>query len=320
MNPDIWHRHALANALQSMALLAAMGGFLALLGWVLWGADGVIWLLLLGAVLLLANPVASPGLIMRLYRAERLTPQRAPLLSAALNELARRAGLSAVPALYYIPSSVTNAFSTGFPGHAAIAISDGLLRRLDTREAVAVLAHEVSHIHNNDIWVMGMADMFSRLTSILSLFGQFLLFLNLPLLLLSDVSIHWGAVLILIFAPTLSALAQLGLSRTREYNADLNAARLTGDPKSLARALVRIEQAEGSFWERILLPGRRVPEPSMLRTHPPTEERVRRLMELASPTTAKVITLPPGYEYGAEAHFGDPITRKPNWHISGLWH
>jgi heat shock protein HtpX len=320
MNPEVWHRHALANTLQSIALLAAMGGFLALLGWMLWGANGVVWLLLAGALLLLFNPVASPGLIMRMYRAERVTPDRAPLLTGALTDLARRAGLPTVPALYYIPSSMTNAFSTGFSDHAAIAVSDGLLHRLNTRETVAVLAHEVSHVRNNDIWVMGMADMFNRLTSMLSLFGQFLLFLNLPLMLLSGVSIHWGAVLILILAPTLSALAQLGLSRTRELNADLNAVRLTGDPKSLARALVKIEQTQGPFWERILLPGRRIPEPSMLRTHPPTEERVRRLLELELPTRPVAITLPLQRGIGAEPRVGDPITRRPSWHITGLWH
>jgi len=80
------------------------------------------------------------------------------------------------------------------------------------------------------MWVMGLADLFSRLTSTLSLFGQFLLLLNLPLLMFSNVGISWFAILILIFAPSISALAQLGLSRTREYHADLNAVRLTGDP------------------------------------------------------------------------------------------
>ncbi|EGV50854.1 peptidase M48 Ste24p [endosymbiont of Riftia pachyptila (vent Ph05)] len=276
IDSQIWHQHALANRIQSLLLLVAMVSFLSLLGWVLWGVDGIFWLLLLGFVLLLFNPVASPWLIMRMYRATRLTSVKAPTLDSTLRELAHRAGLHRVPELFYVPSPMVNAFTVGSRNEAVIAVTDGLLRSLDTRETVGVLAHEVSHIRNNDMWVMGMADLFSRLTSLLSLLGQFLLLLNLPLIVMSNVSINWFAILLLIFAPNLSALAQLGLSRTREYEADLSAARLTGDPEGLANALVKIEQRSGSLLERLFLPGRRIPEPSLLRTHPPTKERVRR--------------------------------------------
>ena len=113
---------------------------------------------------------------MRMYGATRLGPGQAPSLSAALLELSQRAGLSEVPDLYYLPSSMVNAFTVGRRREAAIAVTDGLLRTLDIRELTGVVAHEVSHIRNNDIWVMGVADLFSRLTSLLSLFGQFLLF------------------------------------------------------------------------------------------------------------------------------------------------
>ncbi len=316
LNSDIWLQHSFANRLQSLLLLAIMGGFLALLGQLLWGADGIVLLLLLGGVLLLFNPVVTPQLIMRMYRATRLTPDQAPALHAALVEFARRAGLSTVPVLYYIPSSMLSAFTVGRHNEAAIAVTDGLLQTLETRETIGVLAHEVSHVRNNDTWVMGVADMFSRLTSMLSLFGQFLLILNLPLILLSNVGINWFAILILIFAPNLSALAQLGLSRTREYDADLNAARLTGDPEGLARALLKIEQRSGSFMERIFLPGRRIPEPSLLRTHPPTEERVRRLMELKLPA----YSAHPQMKSVSEPAFGDRIDHPPRWRVTGLWH
>ncbi len=316
VDPNIWYRHALTNRLHSLLLLTVMGGFLMLLGWLLWGGSGLVLLLLFGAALLLLNPVLTPQLIMRMYRATRLTPSQVPALHSALTELARRAELPTVPALYYIPSSMLSAFTVGRRSEAAIAVTDGLLRTLENREAIGVLAHEVSHIRNDDTWVMGVADMFSRLTSMLSLFGQFLLILNLPLILLSNISIHWFAILILIFAPNLSALAQLGLSRTREYDADLNAARLTGDPEGLARALVKIEQRSGSFMERIFLPGRRIPEPSLLRTHPPTEERVRRLMELKPPAHP----LHPQMESLLEPVFGSRIEHPPRWRVTGLWH
>jgi Zn-dependent protease with chaperone function len=108
------------------------------------------------------------------------------------------------------------------------------------------------------------------------------------------------------------------LSRTREYDADLNAALLTGDPEGLAGALAKIERVQGGWMERILMPGRRVPEPSLLRTHPETRERIARLMALKAPPT--------GVGEGVDAipfggtTLGEPIGRLPRWHVSGLWH
>ncbi len=323
MNPRVWRQHALLNQLQTLLLLAVMGLFLAALGWLLWGSDGVVMLTFAGVVATLLNPGVSPRLVMRLYRATPLSPQQAPRLHQALEVLARRAGLPATPRLYYVPSSMVNAFAVGRPDQAAVAVTDGLLHTLDLRETVGVLAHEVSHIRSNDMWVMGLADLFSRLTSTLSLFGQFLLLLNLPLILFGQVGVSWLAIALLIFAPTLSTLAQLGLSRTREYDADLNAARLTGDPEGLARALLKIERVQGGWMERIFLPGRRLPEPSLLRTHPPTEERVARLRELqlGDDERFEPLELPGGLSRRpVEEDFGAPLRRPPRWHISGLWH
>lgn len=222
--------------------------------------------------------------------------------------------------MYYVPSQMLNAFAVGTRKHAAIAVTDGLVRQLDMRELVGVVAHEISHVRNNDLWVMGLADMFSRTTSILSLIGQFLLFLNLPLILLSQVTVNWFAIFLLIFAPNLSALAQLALARTREFDADLNAARLTGDPDGLASALVKIERAQGGWMERILMPNRRVPVPSLLRTHPETEERVRRLMELKPELQSAEILLAGEPDFDRYAVFGKPVSRPPRRHIGGLWH
>jgi heat shock protein HtpX len=302
----------------SLALLLAMGGFLGLLGWLLWGGQGVLVLLIGGAFAIAFNPSLSPRWVMRLYGAVRLGPDSAPGLSAAVRELAERAELPAVPALYYLPSRMLNAFAVGSRRRSALAVTDGLVRQLTPRELLGVLAHETSHIASNDLWVMGLADMFSRTTSLLSLLGQLLLLVNLPLMLFAAVSIDWLAILLLIFAPTLSALAQLALSRAREYDADLNAARLTGDPEGLARALAKIEKVQGGWMERIFMPGRGIPEPSLLRTHPETDDRIERLMSLKPPAVARIdrsdrlgAAYPPP---------GRPVTRSPRWHISGLWH
>ena len=320
LDTDTWYRHAFLNRLQSFLLIGIMAAFLGATGWLLWGPDGLTALLLAGTVLVFLNPVASPHLVMRLYHARRLKPAQAPMLYAALEQLARRAGLPATPTLYHVPSAMVNAFAVGTRRHAAIAVTDGLLRRLEPREVVGVLAHEISHVRNNDMWVMGLADMFSRLTSTLSLFGQILLILNLPLIMATGAGVNWAAILLLVFAPTLSALAQLGLSRTREFDADLNAVRLTGDPEGLARALAKIEQIQSSMLEHIFLPGRGIPEPSLLRTHPPTEERIRRLLELRRPPSADSLRLALPQERMLPSGLAAPVTRRPGWHVNGLWH
>ncbi|HGX93158.1 MAG TPA: peptidase M48 [Candidatus Tenderia sp.] len=321
MNSLRWHQHALVNRLQTLVLLAVMAAFMALLGWLLGGADGLILLIAVALGIFLFSPTITPRLVMRLYRAEPLSPSQAPRLYQVLAELAQRGGLPATPVLYHLPSDMVNAFAVGHPGQAGIAVTDGLLRNLNLREVSAVLAHEVSHVRSNDMQVMGLADTFSRLTSSLSLFGQLLLLLNLPLLLLGAVTINWLAIGLLIMAPTMSALAQLGLSRTREYDADLNAARLTGDPESLAQALMKIEQIQGGWLERIFLPGRRLPEPSMLRTHPPTEERVRRLRSLQLSDSASLrFDLDPREAALRQNLSLRSVKRGPRWHMSGLWH
>ena len=320
IDDTVWRQHAWHNRLQTLMLLTLMGAFMALLGWLLWGRDGIFMLLVASAVGVLFNPVFSPRLVMRLYAARPIARGEAPALTQAIEALAARAGLAREPDLYYLPTPMLNAFAVGSRSRSAIAVADGLLRELDLREIVGVLAHEISHVRNNDLRVMGLADLFSRATTLLSLVGQFLLLLNLPLILLAGVTINWWAIALLVFAPSLSALAQLALSRTREFDADLNAARLTGDPDGLARALNKLERIQGGWLERIFMPGRRVPQPSILRTHPPTDERIARLMELkprlqAQPALSRAM---PSFE--PQRVFGAPLARRPRWRVNGLWY
>lgn len=281
MNATTFRRHRLGNALQSILLLAAMMLILGVVGRLLAGPQGMVMTLVAGLVLLIIGPRLSPQLVLRLYGAQALHPWQAPQLFALLRELAARAGLERVPALYYVPTRILNAFTVGSRRKAAVALSDGMLRAMDLRELAGVLAHELSHVRYNDMWVMGLADMVSRLTGAFSLVGQLLVIVNLPLYLFTDLSISWFAILLLIFAPSLTALLQLALSRTREYEADLGAVALTSDPRGLASALAKLERYQGGLLERVLLPRRRIPDPSLLRTHPHTEERIKRLLSLS---------------------------------------
>ncbi len=310
----------LQNALQSLLL---MGGVLGYLAWLIGG----LWFsffALLGVIILYSfTPRFSPGLVMRLYRLSPISPRAAPELHGITEALARRAGLDAVPRLFYVPSDVMNAFAVGGRDNAMIALSDGLLRRLSLVETAGVLAHEMSHIAHDDIRVMGFADLLDRFTRLLSLTGQVLLFINLPLLLFTQYGINWFAIGILILAPTLTALGQLALSRSREYHADLAAAQLLGEPKPLASALAKIERYQGRVFEQWLGPGQRLPDPSLLRTHPPTEERIRRLLALEPPADRWGQPLPTHLPLAQRPVPGVVLAVRPlwpRWHINGTWY
>lgn len=280
---SVLHRHLWANRLQSGLLILFMLGLLTMLGQLLLGEDGLWITLVAGLVALLIEPVASSRLTLRLYRAQPIAVSTAPQLWQTLRRLAERAGLPALPSLYYVPSPMVNAFAVGNEQSCAIALSDGLLRRLSAREVAGVLAHQIAHIAHRDLRVMGLADYLSRLTFLLSLMGMLLLLTALPLLMIDDVIVNWPALLLLMFTPQLALLAQMGLSRIREFDADTEAAALTGDPQGFASALDRIDQATRD-WRGILMPGLGNPEPSWLRTHPATRERIRRLLALRPAT------------------------------------
>jgi len=273
--------YQIQNYLHSILLLAGMLGILAFIGWLISGATGALWSLAIGGLLVTTSPRISPYFILRLYNAIPLSPAQAPEIYQLLSRLADRASLPYVPKLFYMSGQVMHAFTIGQRENTCIVLSEAMLGRLDARELTGVLAHEISHICHHDIWVMSFADILSRLTRFLALTGYLLILIYLPQLLFTNTPVPWLLLLILIVAPNLSALLQLALSRSREYSADLEAAHLTGDPLGLASALKKIEYYQGSWFERILFPGRKSADPSLLRTHPVTEERIKRLIHLA---------------------------------------
>jgi heat shock protein HtpX len=316
--------HRLTNRLHTVLLLGGMIGLLAACGWIIAGPEGGLWALALGGVSLAFAPRMSPQMVLGLYGAVPVRPWDLPDVVRVLNELAERAGLPAPPQLYWIPSPTLNAFAMGRRGDAAIAVTDGMIRTLTLRELSGVLAHEVSHVRNGDLWLMGLADTVSRLTRMMSLFGQILLLFNLPLLLTGAVTIPWGLILLLVLAPTIGALLQLALSRTREYDADLGGALLTGDPMALAGALRKLERNGRGLWESLLMPGRRDPNPSLLRTHPPTEERIRRLAALSGQLDDgrienSRIASPTGGHVPGSGRFR-VVQARPRHRLTGLWY
>lgn len=308
-----------SNRGQSSTIILAMFAILAVTGYVMWGTSGVIGAVLLSAFLIYSVSRASPKMLLKMYKAKPLGPHDLPALQDLFDRLVERSDLDHAPTLYYVPSKMLNAFATGRDEQAVVAVTHGLLQHMNNREIAGVLAHELSHIKHKDVWVMGLADVFSRLTNTMGQIGQFMLLFSLGSVLLGGAAlIPWSGVAVLMLAPVGSTLLQLALSRTREYEADLGAVRITGDPAGLASALKKVEKAKKG-WLQAVMPGRKIPEPAMLRTHPPTEERIERLMALTgrqdvpAPVAIPepVVNPPQGYV----------VRRRPRWHIvSGLWY
>lgn len=310
---QFWSQHRLVNRLQTALLVLTLIGIAVLAGGLLFGESG-LWIALGSSLFaLLVEPVAASALTLKLYGARVIRPGEAPEIWAMVSELANRASLPAVPAPYYVPSTVVNAFATGSKRHSAIALTEGLLRNLTPRELEGVIAHEMAHIANDDLRVMSLADYISRLTSVLALLGQVAIVLSLPALLVGVIDVNWIGLFLLAVSPQLALLAQLGLSRVGEFDADLLAAQLTGDPHGLVSALAKIEQVNRS-WRAWIMPGWGNPEPSWLRTHPATSERIARLLKLVP---QHPVTLRPDSTFSVPESV--KVLRSPRWQPGGLW-
>lgn len=313
----LWQRHLWRNRFQTILLALVLFSIACLAGYLILGEDGFLIALLASSLALLIEPAAGYRLTLRLYGARPIEFQAAPQLWHIVNDLASRAGLPSQPVLHYTPSAVINAFAVGSANHAAIALSEGLLRTLSLREIAAVLAHEVAHIAHGDLRVMNLADYISRLTALFAMVGQLMLLLYLPWLLSGSMQINWEGLLLLAISPYLALSAQMGLSRIREFDADLEAARLCGDPAALASALAQIERVNQS-WRQWLLPGWGNPDPSWLRSHPPTKERIARLQELLR-ADIEHSAWNSDWQWPARNRNGAFAQAKPHWHIGGHW-
>ena len=304
--------------MHSVFLLGGMAVLLSIATYLAWGITGVIFSFVAVALIATLAPTVPPQVIMRLYRAVQL-PVDDSQLNRIVDELARRAGLKKRPTIHVFPSATLNAFAAGGENNAVIALSEGLLRTLTLRELTGVLAHEMSHIRNQDLWVMGLADIITRLVQPLAYVAVLLAILNLLGSFSGEPPVSWLGILLLYFIPALLSLLQLALSRTREFDADLEAAKLTGDPMGLAAALRKVDNATGHFWEDIMLPvpARRVPVPSILRTHPDTETRVQRLISLDRRGEYPAIVLVEEPSVSVVS-FG-PSQLRPRYRFPGLW-
>jgi heat shock protein HtpX len=281
------------NYLKTAMLMAFLIAILAIGGSVWGGYQGMI---LFGSIGLLINFFSywfSDKIALMAHRAQPVTREELPQLYEIVERLTRKAGLP-MPKLYVIPSETPNAFATGRnPKHAAVAVTQGILRALDWRELEGVLAHELSHVSNRDILISTIA---AAIAGIISSLGHMIqwgaMFGGLSR---RDDDRGGGALEMLawaILAPIMALIIQLAVSRSREYAADASGAELIGDPDPLADALVKLEQANQAIPYQyggpatahlfIVNPFRGAGSKflHLFSTHPPIEERVRRLREL----------------------------------------
>jgi len=272
--------------IRTWLLIAGLTGLLFAIGAAIGG--GALYLFAAFAVAMnLVGYFFSDRIALKASRAQPVEPGALPWLEAAVQDLAARAGVP-TPRLYLIPSEQPNAFATGRnPEHAAVAVTEGLLRHLPQDQVKGVLAHEFGHIRNRDILVSSIAAMVAGAIAAIANILQFSLLFGgdddeggLGLI---------GTIATIVFAPLAATLLQLAVSRQREYLADATGAELLGRAGPLADALQSLEAgaqalpmnvnpAEASLYAVNPLPRGGVA--TLFMTHPPIEERIRRLRAL----------------------------------------
>jgi heat shock protein HtpX len=277
----------LGNWFKTGLLMAAIMALFGMVGAVLGGGQGMLLALMFGLGVNLWAYWFSDTMVLKLYRAQEVDATSAPQLYNTVGELAARAGLP-MPKVYLIDEAQPNAFATGRnPEHAAVAATTGILQLLSARELRAVLAHELSHVRHRDILTSTITASIAGAISTLANFGMFFGGRS------NDNRNPLVALVVLILAPIAAVLIQLAISRGREYEADRGGAELSGDPRALADALAKIDRyAKGLPLETaeahpatahmmIINPLSGGGLAGLFSTHPPTEERVHRLLAMA---------------------------------------
>ena len=279
----------MGNTLKTTFLLAVLTVLFVLVGKAIGGQSGMVFAFGLAVVMNVGSYWFSDKIVLRMYKAREVTEAEAPQLHGMVRRLATAAG-TPMPKVYIIPEESPNAFATGRnPAHAAVAVTDGIVRILSPEELEGVLAHEMAHVKNRDILIGTVAATLAGAIMMLSNMARFAAIFGggsrddreggggLELLVMA------------ILAPLGAMLVQMAVSRSREYLADETGARFCGRPEALARALEKI-----SGWSRqvpmdaspatahmfILSPLSGGGLMSLFSTHPPVEKRIERLLAL----------------------------------------
>ncbi len=280
------------NRLKTLVLLAAMTALILAVGQMLGGRGGMMLALIFAAVMNLGSYWFSDRIVLAMYHAQPVTESEAPEVYGIVAELVQRANLP-MPKVYIIPEEAPNAFATGRnPEHAAVAVTQGILRILDRNELSGVLAHELGHVQHRDTLIMAIAATFAGAISHLATMAMWGGMLGGRS---SDDDEGGGPIaglVAMIVAPFAAMLIQMAISRSREYLADEAGAQFSGNPIFLANALRKLEAWKQEIPMQsgspatahlfIVNPFSGGGMAKLFSTHPSTEERIARLEAMAA--------------------------------------
>ena len=269
--------------MRTLLLLSTLTGLLVVIGFLIGGSSTALLFLAIAGLMNFAAYFFSDKIALRMSGAKPISEEEAPQLYQMVRELTTRARLP-MPSLHLIPSEQPNAFATGRnPQRSAVAVTAGITKLLSPDELRGVVAHELAHIRNRDILTQSVA---ATVAGAITYLAYMLLWFggdnNSPLGFIASLAM-------VLLAPIAASLIQLAISRQREYSADATGAQICGNPESLASALLRLEEGAKAIPMQV----NQATEPlyivkpfsgggiaSLFSTHPPIEERVRRLRQM----------------------------------------
>lgn len=277
------------NAIKTVFLMSLMMALFLLVGYAIGGNSGMTIALIFSIVMNFGSYWFSDKIVLSMYRAKQITRAEAPKFYDMVERLAQNANLP-MPKVYIINDPTPNAFATGRnPQNAAVAATTGILQSLNDEEIAGVMAHELAHVKNRDILIstiaatlVGTISYIAHMAGWLAMFGRS----NDE-----DSGSGIGGLLLIILSPIIATMLQLAISRSREYLADESGARISRNPLALASALAKISKANQVHHMRNVEPATAhmfIISPlfggigKLFSTHPPIEERIKRLQKLAS--------------------------------------
>jgi heat shock protein HtpX len=277
------------NWVKTAMLMAAITALFVVIGGVIGGSKGMMLALIVALAMNFFSYWFSDKLVLKMYNAQEVDEASAPQFYRMVRELATRAQLP-MPKVYLIDENAPNAFATGRnPEHAAVAATTGILRVLSERELRGVMAHELAHVKHRDILISTISATMAGAISALANFAMFFGGRDSEGRRTNPIA----AIAVAMLAPLAGALIQMAISRAREFEADRGGAQISGDPQALASALEKIhayaagvpfptaEQHPATAQMMIMNPLAGGGISKLFSTHPATEERVARLMEMA---------------------------------------
>jgi heat shock protein HtpX len=281
----------MGNLLKTAVLLAALTSLVVLIGGAIGGQQGMVIAFILAIAMNFGSYWFSDRIVLAMYGAQPIEESQAPDLYRVVRRLTSKAGIP-MPRVYLIPNDTPNAFATGrSPEHAAVAVTEGIMRMLDEDELEGVLAHELSHVKNRDTLIMTVTATLAGVITYLAHMAQWAAIFGGGR---RDDDEGGGgalgALLMAILAPIAAMLIQLAISRAREFQADASGAHLAGRPWGLAKALEKLDMASkvapmqatpATAHLFIVNPLRGGGLLTLFSTHPPIPERIARLRAMA---------------------------------------